>query len=66
MQNPILATLNGRAPMNPQINPQLQQIMAMVQRSNMTPKDFYYMLARQKGVDPEQFLKSIQPAQVYK
>ena len=37
-------------------NPQLQQIMNMVRASNMTPKEYFYMLAKQKGVDPNQIL----------
>ena len=38
-------------------NPQLQQVMQMVKASKMTPKEYFYALARQKGVDPEQILK---------
>ena len=37
-------------------NPQLQQVMQMVRASNMTPKEYFYMLAKQKGVDPNQIL----------
>lgn len=38
-------------------NPQLQQVMQMVRASNMTPKEYFYALAKQKGVDPNGILK---------
>ena len=37
-------------------NPQLQQVMQMVRASNMTPKEYFYALAKQKGVDPNSIL----------
>ena len=37
-------------------NPQLQQVMQMVKASNMTPKQYFYMLAKQKGIDPNTIL----------
>ena len=37
-------------------NPQLQQVMQLVKASNMTPKEYFYMLAKQKGVDPNSIL----------
>ena len=37
-------------------NPQLQQVMHMVKASNMTPKEYFYMLAKQKGIDPNSIL----------
>ena len=37
-------------------NPQLQQVMQLVRASNMTPKEYFYMLAKQRGVDPNQIL----------
>lgn len=37
-------------------NPQLQQVMQMVKASNMTPKQYFYTLAKQKGVDPNTIL----------
>ena len=43
-----------------QTNPQVQQIVQMVQNSNMSPKDLFYSMAKQKGVDPEQILKQLQ------
>ena len=37
-------------------NPQLQQVMNMVKASRMTPKEYFYSLAKQKGIDPNQIL----------
>lgn len=42
-----------------QTNPQVQQVMQMVQNSNMSPKDLFYTMAKQKGVDPEQILRQL-------
>ena len=42
-----------------QTNPQMQQVMQMVQNSNMSPKDLFYTMAKQKGVDPEQILRQL-------
>ena len=42
-----------------QTNPQVQQVMQMIQSSNMSPKDLFYTMAKQKGVDPEQILKQL-------
>ena len=41
-------------------NPQLQQVMAMIQNSGKSPKDLFYELARQKGVNPDDILKQLQ------
>jgi len=38
-------------------NPQLQQVMQLVKASNMTPKEYFYMLAKQRGVDPNAILQ---------
>ena len=40
-------------------NPQLQQVMNMVKASKMTPKEYFYALAKQRGVDPEQILNML-------
>ena len=37
-------------------NPQVQSIMQTIQSANMTPKDYFYQAAAQKGVDPNQIL----------
>ena len=41
-------------------NPQLQQIMNTIQNSNKTPKELFYQMAEQKGVNPEEILKQLQ------
>lgn len=40
--------------------PQGQAIMQAYQISGMSPKEFFYKYAQQKGVDPNQFLNSLQ------
>ena len=40
-------------------NPQVKQTMDMVKASNKSPKDLFYELAKQKGVDPESILKEL-------
>lgn len=40
-------------------NPQLQQVMQLVRASNMSPKEYFYMLAKQKGVDPNEILNML-------
>lgn len=39
-----------------QKNPMVQQAMQLVNSSNMSPKDLFYSMAQQRGVDPEQVL----------
>lgn len=39
-----------------QKNPMMQQAMQLVNSSNMSPKDLFYSMAQQRGVDPEQVL----------
>lgn len=41
-------------------NPQLQQVMSMVKASKMTPKEYFYSLAKQRGIDPQQVLNQVQ------
>ena len=40
-------------------NPKLQGVMNLMQSSKMTPKDFFYFYAKQKGINPDQFLSSL-------
>ena len=40
-------------------NPNMQQIMQVFQGSGMTPKQFFYQFAQQKGIDPDSFLKQL-------
>ena len=39
-----------------QKNPMMQQAMQLVNSSNMSPKDLFYSMAQQRGVNPEQIL----------
>ena len=41
-------------------NPQANMITNLIQSNGGDPKAAFYALAQQKGVDPEQFLKSLQ------
>lgn len=41
-------------------NPKMQNVMQLFQNSNMSPKQFFYQYAKTKGVDPDQFINSIQ------
>lgn len=51
MQNPNAAiqTLMQR-------NPMMQQAMQLINNSRMSPKDLFYNMAQQQGVNPEQIL----------
>lgn len=40
-------------------NPQMRQVMDVVQKSGGDPQQAFYALARQKGVDPEQVLAAL-------
>lgn len=40
-------------------NPQIKQVMDMVQNSGKSPKDLFYEMAKQKGVDPNQILNML-------
>ena len=40
-------------------NPQIRQVMNLVQNSGKSPKDLFYEMARQKGVDPNQILNTL-------
>lgn len=39
-------------------NPKMQNVMNLFQSSGMTPKQFFYNYAQQRGIDPDQFLNS--------
>ena len=41
-------------------NPQLNNVMSLMRVSSMTPKQFFYYYAQQNGVDPDQFINSMQ------
>lgn len=40
-------------------NPQYQQVMEYVNQNGGNPKDAFYKLAKEKGVDPEEILKQL-------
>ena len=40
-------------------NPQLQNVVNLMQTSGMSPKQFFYNYAAQKGIDPDQFLNNL-------
>lgn len=40
-------------------NPQMQSVMNMIQASGKSPKDLFYEVAKQKGVDPNQILNML-------
>ena len=42
-----------------QTNPSIKQILLLAQNKNMSLKYFYYMLAKEKGVDPEDILNQL-------
>ena len=42
-----------------QTNPQMKQIMNMIQQSGKSPKDLFYQLAQQKGINPDQILNML-------
>lgn len=53
-QNP-----NGLINMMAQQNPQLQQVMNLVNQSGRSPKDLFLSMAQQKGIDPNQILNML-------
>ena len=40
-------------------NPQLQQVMAMINQSGKSPKDLFYELAKQKGINPDDIINQL-------
>lgn len=42
-----------------QNNPQLKQVMTLVQQSGGDPKAAFYTLANQRGIDPDAFIKAL-------
>lgn len=41
-------------------NPQAQNIYSMLQNSNKSPKELFYFLAQEKGIDPNTILSMLQ------
>lgn len=40
-----------------QNNPQMKQVMQMVQQSGKSPKQYFYDLANQRGINPDEVIK---------
>lgn len=40
-------------------NPNCQTLLSWMNGSGITPKDAFYMIARQRGIDPDQFLANL-------
>ena len=40
-------------------SPQMKDVMNLVRNSNMSPKDLFYKMAKEKGVDPEEILRQL-------
>ena len=57
----ILNSSNPKELLNSLIsnNPQMKNLVQAMQSSGMTPKDYFYTFAKQKGVDPDQLLSSL-------
>ena len=43
-----------------QNNPQMKDVLSLVQNSNMSPKDLFYRMAQEKGVNPDDILRALQ------
>lgn len=43
-----------------QNNPQLKNLYSLIKNNNKNPKDLFYSLANQRGVDPNSILKLLQ------
>ena len=39
-----------------QNNPKTKQVLDFINKSNQSPKDLFYSMAKQKGVDPNQII----------
>lgn len=62
MMNMIRNAGNPKAMLNSLINsnPQMKNVMSLVQQSGGDPKAAFYKLAEQKGVDPNTILQMLQ------
>lgn len=58
MVNLIKSSKNPQAMMQSMINqnPQMKQVMEMVNKNGGNPKDAFYALAKEKGVNPDDIL----------
>lgn len=42
-----------------QSNPKLQQMINYINKNGGNPKDAFYNMAKEKGIDPEEFLRTL-------
>lgn len=40
-------------------NPQIRQVMNMVQSSGKSPKDLFYEMAKQRGINPDEIINML-------
>lgn len=61
MVNLIKSSKNPQAMMQSMINqnPQMKQVMEMVNKNGGNPKDAFYALAKEKGVNPDDILNML-------
>lgn len=61
MVNLIKSSKNPQAMMQSMINqnPQMKQVMQMVNKNGGNPKDAFYALAKEKGVNPDDILNML-------
>ena len=61
MANVMKTMRNPQAMLNQlsQNNPQVKELITMLQTSGKSPKDMFYQMAQEKGVDPEEVLKML-------
>lgn len=61
MVNLIKSSKNPQALMQSMINqnPQMKQVMEMVNKNGGNPKDAFYALAKEKGVNPDDILNML-------
>ena len=61
MANMMKSMQNPQAMINQlsQNNPQVKEVMNLIQNSGKSPKDLFYQMAQEKGVDPEEILKML-------
>lgn len=63
-QNNLKALLNSNNPQSfiqniLKSNPQAQNLINTMKTSGLSPKDFFYQYARQKGIDPDEFINNL-------
>lgn len=61
MANMMKAMKNPQAMLSQmsQSNPQVKQLMTMLQNSGKSPKELFYQVAQEQGVDPNEILNML-------